>query len=131
MRIVGVFVAFWVLLSCKSDSQMAYEQYLVNGQAIYTKSCANCHGEKGEGLKNLYPKIYQSKVLNDPAFLVCLIKNGKQNKDQKVGLMMPSNPTLYDLDIAQLVTYMNVSFNQTEKMMSADEVKAFLNKCPQ
>ncbi|MGR3809194.1 c-type cytochrome [Jiulongibacter sp. NS-SX5] len=130
MSKVSYFFLFLVSLSsCSSSSDLEYEQYLVNGEILYKNQCANCHGQEGEGLRQLYPALNDNAVLADQSKVVCLIKNGIRADQSSTKQAMPGNSDLFDLDIAQLVTYLNAQFSDTEKKVSADEVKAILKDC--
>lgn len=109
---------FCILLkSCKSEQQIKYEQYVIAGEALYTRHCANCHGRNGEGLRNLYPALDQSAKLGETAYLVCLIQNGTTGKT----INMPANNDLYAIDIAQIITYLNERWGE-KKMTETEEV---------
>lgn len=49
-----------------------------NGHALYTKHCADCHGERGEGEAGKYPSLAASSAVTapDPVNLVRLIQFG-------------------------------------------------------
>lgn len=117
------------LLGCSGTEELEYEQYLVNGELLYKEQCANCHGEKGEGLKNLYPALQGSERLQNLSEVICLIKNGIR-ADQAVSKQaMPPNSDLYDLDIAQLVTFLNEEFAEKREKVSVNKVKEALSAC--
>jgi cytochrome c551 len=97
---------------------MEYDQYLVYGELTYKQKCANCHGVNGEGLKGLYPP---------------LSKNGAAGKVEVNGIVydqaMPANAKLYNLDIAQLVTYLNHIFLEKKMKVETKEVVETLEAC--
>jgi mono/diheme cytochrome c family protein len=112
---------------------MEYEKYLVNGEMMYRQNCANCHGIKGEGLKSLYPPLANNKHLNDLENVVCVIKNGASGtievNGQTYDQAMPANLKIYDLDMAQLVTFLNKAFLEKEEIVKVDQVKIILENC--
>jgi mono/diheme cytochrome c family protein len=130
MRSSLVVLLFSILLGgCTSAEELEYEQYLVNGEILYKEQCANCHGEKGEGLRNLYPALQGSDRLKKTTEVICLIKNGIKADQAKSSQAMPPNPELFDLDIAQLVTFLNDEFTNKSQKVTANEVKEILSEC--
>lgn len=120
-------------MACTNSEEMEYEMNLVNGENLYKQNCANCHGEKGEGLRNLYPPLANNEHLKNTEHVICIIKNGASDELEVNGQVydqaMPANPKLFDLDIAQLVTYMNKAFNESEEKVEVAEVKKILDTC--
>lgn len=113
-------------MACASDEEVKYEQYVISGAEIYKKNCSNCHGLDGSGLRNLYPPIKGSNYLQDKNKLVCIIKNGLEGPINLAGKTynqkMPAAKGLYDLDIAQLITFLNDKWGSSKKIVEADEV---------
>jgi cytochrome c len=112
---------------------MEYEKFLVNGEMNYRQNCANCHGVQGEGLKNLYPPLMGNEHLKDMNHVVCVIKNGASGLLELNGKVydqaMPANPRMYDLDVAQLVTFLNNKFLSSEVKLETADVKGILDAC--
>jgi mono/diheme cytochrome c family protein len=107
------------LLSCKTDQEIKYEQYVITGKTLYQNNCANCHGNNGEGLRKLYPSLNTSPRLQDIEYLSCLIKQGTSEKE----INMPGNKDLYDLDIAQIITFMNDAWGDKKQITETDDVR--------
>jgi mono/diheme cytochrome c family protein len=112
--------------ACASDEEVKYEQYVISGAEIYKKNCSNCHGLDGSGLRNLYPPIKGSNYLSDKNKLVCIIKNGLQGPINVAGKTynqkMPAAKGLYDLDIAQLITFLNNKWGSSKKIVEVGDV---------
>lgn len=125
-------IGFWsigiltVLTSCQNETQLTHEQYVVNGQMIYEEHCANCHGTDGKGLKALYPSLVQNQSLKDVNSVICLILNGRENG----GAVMPANTKLYNLDLAQLITYLQFTYLDADTIVNTDEIKSIRASCP-
>jgi mono/diheme cytochrome c family protein len=129
-----IFTALGLLISsCQSREEMEYEKFLVNGEMMYRQICANCHGVKGEGLRNLYPPLMDNEHLKDINHVVCVIKNGASGSlmlnGQVYDQAMPANPRMYDLDMAQLVTFLNSRFLSSNLKLETGEVKDILDAC--
>lgn len=121
------------LFSCQTAEKIKFEQYYIAGAQIYVTNCANCHQKDGLGLKNLYPPIKNSEYLADKNSMICLIKNGLTGEIKVGGKTynqpMPANPHLQDLDIAELMTFINKEFQNEEKLITTEEVNKVLKEC--
>lgn len=122
-----------ILIGCQNEVDIKTAQYAVNGQKVYITHCQNCHGEKGEGLGNLYPP------LTDTAFfqlnrhkLACIIKHGTSGElevaGRKFNSVMPAS-NLTAVDIAYVLTYINTKINKGKDSYSLDEVEKNLKNC--
>lgn len=133
LRINGLILLILALASCQSSQELKLEQYYSEGYQLYTTHCANCHQAEGTGLANLYPPIKGSSYLLRKADLVCLIKNGLAGEIQVAGKTynrpMPANPKLPDLEIAEIVTYVNNTWGKDTTYMPTDSVTAMLIRC--
>ncbi len=122
----SLFLLGVCLASCASPEQVKYEQYVISGGELYQTHCSNCHGKEGDGLRNLYPPIRQIDFLKDVSLVACSIKNGLSGPMEINGKMynqkMPANKNLYNLDIAQVITFMNAKWGKTQKLVDTDEV---------
>ena len=124
-----VFILSLVAYSC--DYQ-PYQQ----GKVLYDFHCANCHGEQGEGLRNLIPPIAKADyVQKNQSDLACLIKNGikgpivvngKTYDTQMVGIT-----TLNDVQINNIINYINNSWGNNFGDSNVLEVNKALKACSQ
>ncbi len=121
------------LSSCQNAEELKQEQYYSEGYQLYMANCANCHQAEGTGLVNLYPPIQGSSYLMRKADLVCIIKNGLAGEIQVAGKTynrpMPANPKLADIEIAEIVTYVNNTWGTDSTYTPTDSVTAMLNRC--
>jgi cytochrome c551 len=121
------FLLFLTLSACSSAEQVKYEQYMIAGEQLYAKHCSNCHGSQGLGLANLYPPLSKSDFLQNFNQTLCVIKNGAKGKMTVNGVeydqIMPQNKQLYDLDIAQIATYMYTKWGNKNDLIVAEVVK--------
>jgi cytochrome c551 len=100
-------------LACTHNPKLS--QYAVQGKSLYEQYCANCHQQNGTGLGRLYPPLKNSEYLKkDPATLADIIRNGIQGSilvnGNEYNQPMSGNPALTDLEIAEILTYINVSW---------------------
>lgn len=67
-----------------------------------------------------------SSYLEDKNKLVCIIKNGLQGPINVAGKTynqkMPAAKGLYDLDIAQLITFLNDKWGSSKKIVEVGDV---------
>lgn len=109
---------------------------MVNGARIYEANCANCHQSKGEGLARLYPPLAASDYLleNIPR-AACIIKNGQSQEIIVNGIsfnqMMPAMPSLTNLEIAEVITYVSNSWGNKGGFQSVKEVDKWVAACPE
>lgn len=119
--------------ACESKEEVKRDQYYSEGYQMYTANCANCHQADGKGLANLYPPIVGSKYVSQTGLLVCIIKNGLAGEIVVAGKTynrpMPANPKLTDIEIAEIVTYVNNSWGTETTYTRIDSVTASLLRC--
>lgn len=131
--VTGFLLLILALTSCQSSEELKREQFYSEGYQLYTLHCANCHQADGSGLANLYPPIQGSSYLMRKADLVCIIKNGLAGEIHVNGKTfnrpMPANPKLPDLEIAEIVTYVNNTWGKDSTYTPTDSVTAVLTRC--
>lgn len=119
--------------SCQSSDQLKTEQYFAEGYQLYTTYCSNCHQNDGKGMANLYPPLEGSASLSDKNFLSCVIKNGMSDTiivaGKKFSRPMPANTKLTELEIAEIVTYVTMKWNQDSTRTSIETVSSALKTC--
>ena len=116
-RILSFSLLAMLLSSCSmGDAKTA--QYFVQGERLYEQHCSNCHQADGTGLGKLYPSLVGSQLLkSNSAEVVCWIRYGSKN-DSITGdrPMMPGNPGLTDLEIAELMTYLTMEYAEGKEI---------------
>lgn len=131
--IATLLVSLSYLSSCQSNISIETAQYAVNGQKLYTTHCANCHGTKGEGLGKLYPPLTDHNYLTvNREKLPVIIKHGLKGEIEVLGEIydqpMPANPTLADMEIAYILTYVTTTFGKADSTYTLEEVQNALKK---
>jgi mono/diheme cytochrome c family protein len=103
------------------------------GAALYQARCANCHGPKGEGFKQLYPAITASPIISgDPAQLACMIQNGVAGTPQANGILslpMPGQPDLKVHEVTAIVNFLRASWGRSLPPVTAKVVEQGLKSC--
>lgn len=117
----------FIFFSCKSESEVKFEQYTIAGQELYKQHCSNCHGQNGEGLRDLYPPIKGADYLDNKQNVICIIKNGNTKaltvNGKTYNQKMPKNKALYDLDIAKITTFIYANWKDEKSITEVEEIK--------
>jgi len=86
--------------------------------------------EDGSGLAKLIPSLSASDLFRtSPDQLICLIRNGLA-KNEETGQQMPANPTLNEVEMANLVNYLRELYAPDSVAVQTEEVKTYLEHCP-
>lgn len=119
-------IAILSLLSC--------DQTYRSGERLYKAHCANCHMDNGEGLVALIPTLVNSDYLaNHLDQLPCLIRKGLQDTIIVNGKVysekMPPNGDLSDIQITNILNYINSSWGNQHPPFQLEAVRELLKKC--
>ena len=125
-RILIILCSF-VFIYCQNN-------IYVKGEGLYITYCSNCHGKDGNGLKNLYPPLNQSDFYQENLEKVpCIILNGLEDEITVNGnnFMMPMEgvPNLTDVDITNLINYINTAWDNNLPEITLVDVKKNLEAC--
>lgn len=137
------FVLFLILFSCgpaykneafkllSTQDQNKFQKYLIQGRDLYKVNCSSCHQLDGNGLKKLIPPLAHSDYLrNNQSKSVILIRNGATQPITVNGVSytptMPAHPTLTNLEIAEIITYINNSWGNEFGFVDGKMVKKYL-----
>jgi len=123
--ILLLFLVQCTLISCKQNRS--------KGESAYLKYCANCHGENGEGLVELFPPLTKDRLVSLQNYLPCIIQNGIQKDDSlysgKYVIPMPANPQLSETDVINLSNYVLKTLAEQNQIQSPLEVEKILQSC--
>lgn len=114
--------------------KLRYEQYMIQGQQLYTTYCSNCHQNDGTGLGQLIPPLAQSDyMLADQERTLCVIKYGLSEEIIVNGVeyeqAMPANEALSDIEIAQIATYVYNSWGHEGGYIPVKRVSSVIDNC--
>jgi mono/diheme cytochrome c family protein len=119
--------------ACQSTQELKSEQYFAEGYQLYTTYCSNCHQTDGKGMLGLYPPLTGLDQLTDKARLACIIKNGMSDtivvNGKEFSRPMPPNPKLKNLEIAEIVSYLNMKWGRDSVFTSIEFVEKSLKEC--
>lgn len=134
MRSSVIFaVAAFLMLSCSTRDQKT-QQYFVEGEQLYNKHCANCHQRDGKGLALIYPPLDKSDYFDQyPDNVVCIIRNGKSGEmivnGKSFNQPMPGVPTLTNLEIAEIMTYIGNKWGRNQGIFTLEQVERGMRSC--
>lgn len=117
-----------VVLSC------AYNPY-PHGKRLYELYCAGCHGQQGEGFRDLYPPLADADFFqNDPYLSACMIVHGYDGSIQVNGKLyeqpMLAIKDLNAVEITNILNYIAHSWNPSVPTpLHQDSVKSRLEAC--
>lgn len=124
-----------LLINC-APKDPKYQQYFVEGEQLYLQRCSNCHQKDGKGLGLVYPPLAPSDFM-DKNFeaVICLIKKGKSGEMMVNGNLynqpMPGIPSLTELEIAEIATYLYNSWGRERGLVAVNDVGKILQTCDQ
>lgn len=104
------------------------EDRMKMGKTVYTQSCAACHQTDGAGIPGAFPPLAKSDYLNaDKKRAIGIVKNGLSGEitvnGSKFNSVMPSLG-LSDQDIANVLTYIYSSWDNSKKVVTPEESAA-------
>jgi mono/diheme cytochrome c family protein len=98
------------------------------GAKVYADRCAQCHGDKGEGVPNAYPALAGNRAVNLPTTtnLVQVVLGGgfppaTAGNPRPFG-MPPYATTLSDEDVAAVISHIRMSWGNRSGVVSELEV---------
>jgi len=111
-----------------------FQQYFAQGQTLYEKHCSNCHQKNGQGLGRIYPPLASSdffeKNLNAS---LCVMKYGTQGEivvnGKSFNKPMPGVPSLTELEIAEIATYIGNSWNHQMGLIDVAQTTKVIATC--
>jgi len=122
-----------MLLSCTPKDQKL-QQYFIKGEELYSKHCSNCHQADGSGLGLVYPSLNKSDYIDkNLEGVICLMEYGKRGEiivnGKSFNKSMPGIPSLTDLEIAEIATYLYNNWDREKGVVEEKEVIEALKKC--
>ncbi len=124
--IAGIIICILSIAAVVYVTKNKKNYYLVRGKKNYEKHCANCHGQKGEGLQLLIPPLTDQKWINSVS-IVCIIQNGMDGEILVNGTRysgrMPANLIIEEDEVADLISYLRHEIIHQPKKMTVKDVK--------
>jgi len=134
LLLLMVFSACTHYTDTKKESSPKFQQYYIEGERLYLQHCSNCHQKNGKGLGLVYPPLDSSDYMTmhfDE--VICLIKNGRSGElivnGKSYNQKMNGFPTMSDLEIAEISTYIYNTWTHEKGLIDVKEVSTVLNQC--
>lgn len=104
------------------------------GEILYANFCATCHGENGEGFRDLYPPLANSDYFRENQLeTACIIHYGMDKEIVVNGKTyqqaMLAVTQLNDVEICNVINFLSYSWHSGMKTVTIDEVRAQLESC--
>ena len=126
------------LYACNSkpspDTSTKFDQYFIQGEQLYIRHCSNCHQKNGKGLGLIYPPLDTSDYMqNHFEEVLCLMRSGKSGElivnGKNFNQPMPGVPTLTDLEIAEIATFIYNSWSHDKGIVDVKIASQILSAC--
>jgi cytochrome c551 len=116
------------------QESVKFQQYFAVGEQLYVKNCSNCHQKSGVGLGLLYPPLNTSDFMDkNPEKVICLIKYGIEGEllvnGSHYNKAMPGIPSLTELEIAEISTYLFNSWGRKNGIIETERVSRTIEHC--
>ena len=103
------------------------------GEEVYDKNCASCHQLNGKGLRGVIPPLAQADYLRKKqSGIPCLLKHSTKDtitvNGREYPPQMPAHK-LTNLELAEVITYINNSWGNEIGFMSVKKVDSLLQQC--
>lgn len=118
-----------------SQARLVNPAVMELGRKVYAKQCAMCHGDEGKGQTPAYPPLAgnQSITMSSPVNAIRMVLNGGYppgtKKNPRPHGMPPFSHILNDEDVASVVTYIRVAWENSGTPVSpaqANELRKLL-----
>ena len=133
---IFAFVLMAMAIACVPGSKgdVKFQQYYTEGEMLYQQHCANCHQVDGTGLGKLFPPLAKSDYMdNNREAVICLIRYGIKGEVLVNGVSynqeMKGIPTLTDLEIAEIASYIYNSWGNEEERVDVLQATKILAAC--
>lgn len=122
-----LLLTFFSLINC---NQKPY----AHGKIMYENFCVNCHMEDGSGLVGNIPPLAGADYLTSHAEkLACIIRYGISEEivvnGKKYTTPMAGVPQLTDVEIANIINYINHEWGNDNGYTTIKQVQEQLEKC--
>ncbi len=93
-----------------------------SGKELYLSYCASCHKEDGAGVRDVFPSLKASGLINgDPAKLIDVVLKGSGESENSQ--QMPSFAFLTDSEVAEILNYIRSEWASGPTSISPDLIK--------
>lgn len=113
-----------------NDSISSRTEIIHPGKIVYDKYCLTCHQADGSGVPNMHPPLGPGSWMNrDSDELIAIMMKGLSGKIEVNGEIynsfMPSHAKLTNEEIADVLSFIRVSFGNNLEPISASQVEKY------
>ncbi|WP_261511701.1 cytochrome c [Chryseobacterium paludis] len=115
----------------KKTEAKASGDNLPDGSSLFTANCATCHQANGEGLPGAFPPLKGSPVVlgdNLELYVTIIMKGYDPRPEFATMPAVGDNARFSPEDVAALINHERTSWGNTGKKVTAEEVKAIMDK---
>lgn len=98
------------------------------GKTVYQKYCLTCHQADGSGVPGMFPPLSPNEWIADKDKIIELLLNGQSGEitvnGEVYNNLMPAHDFLSDQQIADVISYVRMSFGNDLEPVTQDEVAA-------
>jgi mono/diheme cytochrome c family protein len=135
-RDIGAIAAYLVTLPATgavaeqrdSAGLAAAQPALKLGSQIYEKQCASCHGEQGEGVAKVYPRLAGEAATASSNAIRLVVHGGfapGTAGNPRPYSMPPFGAALSDTEIAAVLSYIRTSWGNQDSLVQVHEVARY------
>jgi nitrite reductase (NO-forming) len=126
---VGSLAPVAAAAEARAAGKLTKEQQIAAGQVLFKGTCSVCHQDNGAGIPDVFPPLVKSDYLNqDPKRAIAVALNGLTGKITVNGKtydsVMPPMSQLNDDEIANILTYVLNSWDNSGGQISKEQVQA-------
>jgi mono/diheme cytochrome c family protein len=120
-----------------SQARLVEPSVMESGRKIYAHQCAVCHGDEGQGHPPAFPPLAgnQSITMSSPVNSIRMVLNGGYapgaKKNPRPYGMPPFSHILNDEEVAAVVTYIRVAWNNTGTPVTPDQANELRKILPE
>jgi mono/diheme cytochrome c family protein len=120
-----------------SQARLVEPSVMELGRKIYARQCAVCHGDEGEGYAPAFPPLAgnQSITMSSPVNSIRMVLNGGYApgtfKNPRPHGMPPFSHILNDEEVAAVVTYIRVAWNNSGTPVTPDQANELRKLLPE
>ena len=125
LHLLLLSATFFLLATCGKTEHL-------QGRALYTEHCANCHMDDGRGLRQLIPPLAGADYLQErPAAVVAGIRHGMNGplvvNGTTYNYPMPGNADLTEFQIVNIVNYINQAWGNDYGRITVAQTREWLD----
>ena len=129
LKLKSLLTLFAVAVLGTAVSGCQKDPVLATGQDVFTKYCATCHQQDGQGIDGAFPSLHASEWVNgDTGRLIRLTLRGMQGaiviNGKTYNNAMTPHGFLTDDQIAGVLTFVRQEFSNSADPVTSEEVAA-------